>query len=368
MAGTDMEAPIDPTLRSLLGRIPVAVALLDEDRDVVFGQDRLLGLVGADQPPREGFRAPGDLVGCVNALAAEGGCGTSEACALCGAYCAITRSQKHDEVVTRECRIRYRGDSGEDDLDLTVTAAPYETDGHRYTLLTVQDASDEKRRRALERVFFHDLTNIAGGLAGLAAVLRAAQTPEEQQEMLDAMEHSARSLLDEISAQRQLAEAESGDLRVEAREVASRALLQEVAETLRFHPVGEGRTIAVAPDAEVFAFEVDPTLLRRVLINIAKNALEASARGETVTLDCAADADTAVFRVHNPGVIPAEVQHQLFQRSFSTKGTGRGLGTYSVRLLTDRYLGGAVSFTSDERDGTFFAVRVPIVSNPITPV
>ncbi len=359
---------MDPTLRSLLGRIPVAVALLDENRDVVFGQDRLLSLVGAERPPREGFHAPGDLVGCVNALAAEGGCGTSEACALCGAYCAIARSQKHDEVVTRECRIRYRGDAGEDDLDLTVTAAPYETDGNRYTLLTVQDASDEKRRRALERVFFHDVTNIAGGLAGLAAVLRAAKTPEEQQEMLDAMEHSARSLLDEIAAQRQLAEAESGDLQAEAREVASRSMLQEVAETLRFHRVGEGRTIRVAPEASDFACSTDPTLLRRVLINLAKNALEASARGETVTLDCTTDADTAVFRVHNPGVIPAEVRHQLFQRSFSTKGTGRGLGTYSVRLLTDRYLGGTVSFTSDERDGTFFSVRVPIVSNPITPV
>ena len=186
--------------------------------------------------------------------------------------------------------------------------------------------------------------------------------------MLDAMEHSARSLLDEIAAQRQLAEAESGDLQAEAREVASRSMLQEVAETLRFHRVGEGRAIAVAPGASEFTCSTDPTLLRRVLINLAKNALEATSRGETVTLDCATDADTAVFQVHNPGVIPAEVQHQLFQRSFSTKGTGRGLGTYSVRLLTDRYLGGTVSFTSDKRDGTFFTVRVPIVSNPITPV
>lgn len=368
MAGTDKQTPMDPTLRSLLGRIPVAVAMLDENRDVVFGQDRLLGLVGADHPPRAGYTRPGDLVGCVNALAADGGCGTTEACALCGAYCAITQSQKHGEVVTRECRIRYRNDDGEDDLDLTVTAAPYETEGKRYTLLTVQDASDEKRRRALERVFFHDVTNIAGGLAGLAAVLRAVETPEEQQEMLDAMEHSARSLLDEISAQRQLADAESGDLDVTPRVVSSGEMLQDVIDALRFHHVAEHRTIVRAPDAQEFVFEVDSTLLRRVLINLTKNALEASPRGETVTLSCTVHDDAAVFRVHNAGVIPPDVRHQLFQRSFSTKGSGRGLGTYSVRLLTDRYLGGAVSFTSDERDGTFFTVRVPTVSNPRTPV
>lgn len=359
MSTADLDHQLDSSLRRVLDRIPVAVAVLDEERRVVFGQDRLLSLVGADAPPSEGYGRPGDLVGCVNALASEGGCGTSEACALCGAYCAIARSQSHRETVTRECRIRFDGSDGPGDLDLTVTATPYESGGRSYTLLTVQDASGEKRRRALERVFFHDLTNLAGGLAGIAGVLRVARTPDEMNEMLDAMEHSARSLLDEIAAQRQLADAESGDLAVEPVDTGSHAVLGGVTDALRFHSVAEGRTLSVDAASERFQLRVDATLLRRVLINLTKNALEATPRGGTVTLSARQEPGEHVFGVHNAGAIPQEAQLQLFQRSFSTKGNGRGLGTYSVRLLTERYLGGSVGFTSDEARGTFFRVRLP---------
>jgi len=51
----------------------------------------------------------------------------------------------------------------------------------------------------------------------------------------------------------------------------------------------------------------------------------------------------------------------LFQRSFSTKGEGRGLGTYSIKLYTERYLKGTVSFSSAEGEGTVFRVRYPWV-------
>jgi sensor histidine kinase regulating citrate/malate metabolism len=51
------------------------------------------------------------------------------------------------------------------------------------------------------------------------------------------------------------------------------------------------------------------------------------------------------INVRSYPLIPKDVQLQLFQRSFSTKGMGRGWGTYSIRLLTERYLGaGLISF------------------------
>ena len=49
------------------------------------------------------------------------------------------------------------------------------------------------------------------------------------------------------------------------------------------------------------------------------------------------------------------VKLQLFNRSFSTKGeNGRGFGTYTVKLLLERYLNGHVEFNSTEKDGTYF--------------
>ena len=46
--------------------------------------------------------------------------------------------------------------------------------------------------------------------------------------------------------------------------------------------------------------------------------------------------------------MPRQVQLQIFKRSFSTKGAARGLGTYSMRLLSERYLKGVVSFTGEK--------------------
>ena len=53
------------------------------------------------------------------------------------------------------------------------------------------------------------------------------------------------------------------------------------------------------------------------------------------------------------------IRLQIFQRSFSTKGAGRGLGTYSVKLLSERYLKGAVGFRSTHAEGTRFFARYP---------
>ena len=46
--------------------------------------------------------------------------------------------------------------------------------------------------------------------------------------------------------------------------------------------------------------------------------------------------------------------------TFSTKGAGRGLGTYMLRFLTEQYLGGSAEFSSSEKDGTTFRIRIPL--------
>lgn len=101
----------------------------------------------------------------------------------------------------------------------------------------------------------------------------------------------------------------------------------------------------------------DPTVLRRIVGNMLLNALEASDRGMTVEVAFEQNGTTVRIAVTNPGEIPVQVQLQIFQRSFSSKGTpGRGIGTYSMKLFGERYLGGQVGFTSRNGLTTFFIV------------
>ena len=52
---------------------------------------------------------------------------------------------------------------------------------------------------------------------------------------------------------------------------------------------------------------------------------------------------------------------RIFQRSFSAKADpGHGLGTYSMRLFAEQYLGGKVTFTTSKDEGTTFSLVLPI--------
>jgi len=53
--------------------------------------------------------------------------------------------------------------------------------------------------------------------------------------------------------------------------------------------------------------------------------------------------------------MPKEIQIQVFQRSFSTK-VRQGVGTYSIKLLSENYLNAKVGFSSSESEGTVFFI------------
>jgi signal transduction histidine kinase len=101
-------------------------------------------------------------------------------------------------------------------------------------------------------------------------------------------------------------------------------------------------------------------LLSRVLGNMIRNAIEASSPGETVTIGCFGKDDKIHFWVHNPAYMPEGIGLQVFDRSFSTKGAGRGLGTYSAKYPTEKYLAGEISYTSSEEQGTTFTAVYPL--------
>jgi signal transduction histidine kinase len=290
----------------------------------------------------------------IHATESEGGCGTTEYCQTCGAVQAILSSLRGDQAV-QESRIRLKNG---DALDLQVIAAPFVLDGQTYSFLVLKDISHEKRRRILERVFFHDILNSAGALHGLAEVLRRAPV-NDKDAVAEDIEIVCDRLIDEIKSQKELAAAENNELTVEHRLIQAGPFLAEMVHAYQNYEPSNGRRLCLAEPSCDIVLVSDPTLLRRVLGNMLKNAIEACREGETVTLGCRADKERIEFWVHNPGLIPPEARLQIFQRSFSTKGAGRGLGTYSIKLLGERYLGGKVSFTSSLAHGTTFKISLP---------
>ncbi len=116
--------------------------------------------------------------------------------------------------------------------------------------------------------------------------------------------------------------------------------------------------------AEDETLRTDPQLLQPILTNMVKNALEATPEGGTVRVWSEARDDDVAFHVWNAAVMSPEVALRVFQRYFSTKAErGRGLGTYGLKLIAERYLHGHVSFTSSQDEGTTFHLVLPRESN-----
>ena len=258
------------------------------------------------------------------------------------------------EDAVQECRITRR--CSHESLDLRVHAAPLDFDGENWVQFVLTDISDEKRRRSLETIFFHDVLNTAAAVRAAADLMvrRAGPSLNGIPQQLASLAHR---LTDEIVAQRQLTDAENQDLRVTPELISASRLLLELAESTSGAENAQGRRLRielpeVAPD-----LITDRTLLRRVLGNMLKNAIEATPVGGSITVGVIDRGDEVEFWMNNPGEMPRQVQLQVFQRSFSTKGRGRGLGTYSMRLLTERYLSGRVSFTSSATEGVTFTTR-----------
>jgi hypothetical protein len=342
----------------ILGTLTGIGAVLDEDRQIVYANSDFLNLLGIDTLEPILGKRPGEVISCIHATEELSGCGTSFSCAYCGAVTAILESQRSGKKVSKETRITRDVGGKTQSWDMNIISTPIQLSGNLFYILVLQDISDEKRRSVLERIFFHDLLNTAGGLNGLLTILKEGASPEEARELINMSEEVSRDILEEIIMHRQLRAAEMGDLQIKIEKVNSQELLLTAVGKISSHEVAKNKTVVLSDKVTDIDIETDKNLIQRVIINLLKNALEATEDKNSVSAGVESKDDKIWFWVKNDSVIPKDVQMQLFQRSFSTKGIGRGIGTYSIRLLTENYLKGRVSFISNEEVGTVFSIEL----------
>ena len=347
-----------PFASELLNSVLNCVFVLNAQRQIVFASQNTLSLVpGKKMEDLLGLR-PGEALDCIHADDCESGCGTSEFCSQCGAARAILASLASQRSL-QECHLTRVIKCGEESLDLLVLATPLHHNHEQYSLLSVANISHEKRRQVLERIFFHDVINLAGGADGLLRNL-TGEAPSNIRGEVELSQAAVHELLEEVESQRDLAAAERDELTVRPAAVHTEEILRLVLGIYQKHPVAAGKHLRLAPETVAVEILTDSTLLQRVLGNLVKNAVEACATGQTTTVGCQQTGDHVRFTIHNPTAMPRAVQLQIFQRSFTTKGGGRGLGTYSVKLLTERYLQGHAEFTTSPEQGTTFFITLPV--------
>lgn len=345
-----------PYVQEILEALPYVALIINAQRQIIFINETFMSILGLEDPCDAMGMRPGEIFNCIHAGTRPTGCGTSESCQFCGALSAVLESQKTGLKITKDSRITVSKDGESISFDLRVTANPLKMAEEDLTIVTFMDISHEKRREVLERIFFHDLLNTAGNIFSLSQMIERFGEAKRKN-YLKILHGTSLQLVEEIKAHKILIGAEKGDLEVNVDTIHSDQLLENIVPG--FNDLLESRKVHVQINACTASFESDPILLARVLVNMLKNAIEASAQSGTVTVGCIEMEDGIKFWTHNQGHMEPSIKMQVFQRSFSTKGTGRGIGTYSIKLLTEKYLQGKAGFTSTESEGTTFFVILP---------
>lgn len=347
-----------PILEAVLSSLQGRALILDRNRQTIAANQELLEAMGLISCTPLLGRRPGEVFGCVRVPFGHDGCGTSPACAQCGALLAILASQAQEAPAKGECLMMVLNHGKQEAHEFAVRAAPLELEGNPLVVFVIQDISPQKRLETLERVFFHDMANTLQGLRLRSELLCKADPehrPAIQQitglcEMLDA----------DITHHRLLLEAERGALKPQMKDLDAQTVLDSLAQFFQLHPAARDKRLTIVQADPSVRFRSDHSLLFRVLTNAVLNALEASPPEGEVRTWFGRQNTRPAFSIHNAGAIPEGIQRQIFQRSFSTKASqGRGLGTYSMKLLGEDYLGGTWQLSSNPAEGTTFTLALP---------
>ena len=332
-------------LDKVFSKIPLMFLILNENRQIIYSNSLLAETLGYKELEELLSYRPGEALLCVNANIEEGGCGTSENCKYCGAIQSIMESKKTGVEVSKELLLKAKREEDEESFEYEVTTKPFEWEKKRYYMMTLSDISSQKRKEQLERVFFHDLLNKAGSVDGLVNIMADANDQDQIERLRGFIKRGMKELVDDILFQREFNKAENNELVVKFDVMSSLDILRNIQSDFLAMISLKNINVIIDDDAEGFTLMSDKILLNRILVNLTKNAMEASPTNSDIILNVKQFKNAYRFSVNNPTVMHDNVKKQMFKRSFSTKGPGRGIGTYSVKLFTEKYLGGKVFFT-----------------------
>lgn len=343
---------------SLLDANNTFFIILNENRQVVYANNVILDFLEMEMDQLLGQR-PGEFLECMNALDAPSGCGTHRFCKECGALSAILAAQA-GKVKQNECRIFSKNENRHFAWDLSVKASPFHFNGKSFVLYSITDISDAKRKEVLERTFFHDILNTAGGVYGFSEYLKEEleAIQSEYSEIATIIYDMSNRLVDEIKGQRMLLAAERNQIILDPEEIALPDHLDNVINSFKKFEDNENFRLQIGY-CDSITLKTDKSLFNRILVNMIKNAVEACQDDGFVLVSAEDRGEQVLFSVFNNTYIEESIQHQIFQRSFSTKGKDRGIGTYSIKLFGEDYLKGEVWFESSKENGTTFYLKIP---------
>lgn len=211
----------------------------------------------------------------------------------------------------------------------------------------------------------HAIKNITGGLKGGAFVLEKGLELGEQKYLMQGWE-MIKGNVDKITNLSMDLLNYAKDIRPECRDCDPNQPLREVVALMRPRAKAHGINLSTQFDKDVGPCHFYPDLIHHSLLNLVTNALDACIaspgnKEKRVMVRAIRRRGWGVeYQVEDTGCgMNADVKKKIFQRFFSTKGSGgTGIGLMITKKIIDEH-NGVIEAESKEGSGSRFIIRIP---------
>jgi len=362
-------------LRALLDAFPGYIAVMDADYVYAYANDRVAALVGhprealVGRPVREvlGDAALSRLLGFTTQVRA------GEQVTIENFYAATEHSPATWLQVTYAIGVPDR------DGRRNTYAFGIDISARKHAELALTAAKDEAERANQAKSQFlssmsHELRTPMNAILGFGQLLVADTTAplaDSQREYVREILRGGRHLLNLINEVLDLAQVETGKLRISLEPVNASELLRECLSLLQ--PLARDGDIQLVVDDEAACdclVRADRTRLKQVLLNLLSNAIKYNRVGGEVRIACTADADSLHIAISDsgPGLTDAQ-QARLFQAFERLEADGTGVEGAGLGLVLSKHLmnamRGEIGLESAVGRGSTFWIRLPRATTPV---
>jgi len=260
---------------------------------------------------------------------------------------------------------------------LTLQATELRIRGNTVKLITLQNIQTELQQQELEawqnltRVLRHEIMNSITPISSLTSTLREildhelikkdhnyelkAEGAEDLREGLETIENRSKGLIKFIDAYREYTSLPQPKLK----SVMVKGLIEKVAQLLK--PELKKTTVQFSTlcESEYLTVQADEEMIEQVLINLIKNAIEATSQteGGRITVKGTYSENAVIIEVidNGPGIIPEAID-RIFVPFFTTKKTGSGIGLALSRQIMQMH-NGSLTVVSQPEVETVFSLR-----------
>jgi len=254
--------------------------------------------------------------------------------------------------------------------DLDIYTSPFYYKGNTLLMCSIHDLTEINRLQQvkddIERIVRHNLKSPLEGIINIPLILMNDENiTTDQRQMLDLITVSGEKILMQINSSLELYKIETGTYKLHSQECNPEKMIREDINLL-------SKGMGISPDMVIIrdnsvnvgnsklTIQTDELLLDIILMNLLRNAVEASDSGEVLNVTIMEERGECVITLANRRAVPVEIRDRFFEK-YTTAGKfgGTGLGTYSAAIMTHA-IGGTISMETSDISGTKVTIRIPV--------